>query len=144
MTAKECKRFDGCSAPLCPMDESSLNCGIWYPDEEICSIREFGRLDWIKNQKKIARKVRNKDFYFTSEMLSRNCVITVATEGLDPDKNDFNDDWAIKRWLAKHPGKKGISEEKREELAIKMNKVREMKDSAKQGDNCKIKDQTVQ
>jgi len=125
MKAKECKRFDSCSAPLCPMDENSLSNGIWYPDEEICQLRIYCNEPWIRNQKKIARKVRNKDFYFTLEMLSRNCIITIATEGLDPDNNDLYDDLAVKRWLNKHPEKPTLSEAKKEELKSRLAKAKQ-------------------
>jgi len=58
----DCK-FESCSAPICPLDEQSLKKGIWYPGEEICHKR-LG-LQWIKIQRRIAKKVKNKDRYFT-------------------------------------------------------------------------------
>ena len=117
MKEKECKRFDSCSAPICPLFGYS---GLWYPDEEICQSRKFNHEPWIRNQKKIDRKVLNKDFYFTKEMLERNCVITVATEGLDPDKSDLDDERALKDWLSKHPEKRKLSDVERAEIGLRL------------------------
>ena len=117
MNPTDCHRFDSCSAPICPL----LGCsGIWYPDEEICQAREYNHEPWIRNQKKIARKVRNKDFYFTKEMLERNCIITTATEGLDPDKSDLDDERALTDWLRKHPEKRKLSDAERAEIGLRL------------------------
>jgi hypothetical protein len=116
----ECKRFNSCSAPICPLYEG----GIWYPDEEICALKEYAKLGWIKYQKKIKRMTRVPEFFFTLRMLERNCIIGRAIEGLDPD-HDLN---AMERdeanWLKKHPKKPEISEAKREELKNRVEKAR--------------------
>lgn len=125
MSAKDCKRYDGCSAPLCPMDENSLECSIWYPGEEICQLQAYCHETWIRNQKKIARKARNKDFYFNLEMLSQNCIITVATEGLDPDSSEFGDDGTVERWLINHPEKQLKSESEIEILKNRLSNYRQ-------------------
>jgi len=119
---KECNLFDECGAPICPLDEGKH--AVWYPDEEICRSNIHGRLPWIKRQRKISRKVRNRDFYFTPEMLCRNCVITAATEGLDPDKTDFNDQQAIKKWLDRHPEKIPLTAEEKEKLRKRLGELR--------------------
>jgi hypothetical protein len=108
-----CKYFDeGCSAPLCPLDLESLNCGRWYPDEEICKNREFTNPTWIKNQKKIAKRARDKEKYFTIEMLNRNCAIAKGIVGLDPDRAE---EPQLKEWLKKHPE---LSEKEKERRKI--------------------------
>lgn len=117
MNPKDCNRFDSCSASICPLDGCG---GIWYPDEHICTSDLFKNQEWIKNQKKIARKVRNKDFYFTKEMLERTFVVTVATEGLDPDKTEIDDEKVINEWLRKHPQKREISQVERENARERM------------------------
>jgi len=122
LTAKDCPQFDGCSAPICPLFG---NGGIWYPDEEICTSRSYSALSWIKQQRKIARKVRNKDFFFTYEMLNHNCIITVATEGIDPDNDIADTDTLVKRWLKKHSEKKPKTKEELELLRSRMTKIRE-------------------
>ena len=58
----DCK-FESCSAPICPLDEQSMKKSIWYPDEDICHKR-LG-LQWIKIQRRIKKKAKNKDRYFT-------------------------------------------------------------------------------
>lgn len=123
-SSRTCSRFDNCSAPLCPADQGSLNGSQWYCDEEICTAHAFSGLPWLKQQRKIARKVRNKDFYFNYEMLNRNCVITVATEGLDPDKDIVDTDSLVKRWLNKHPEKKAKTKEEIDLLRNRMAGIR--------------------
>jgi hypothetical protein len=124
MEAKLCKRFDSCSAPLCPMDESSLANGIWMPDEDICQLQTFCNLNWVRNQKKIARKSRNKDGYFTCKMLLRDCIVGKGVEGLDPDHDisDMEKDEA--RWLQQHPEKPKISDVKKQELKNRLMKLK--------------------
>lgn len=125
LKACDCPRFDFCSAPICPLDKQSIRLSIWLPDDEICSLQEFSRDNWIRNQKKLQKKVRNRDFCFTHEMLCRNCVITAATEGIDPD-NDYDDlEKDVSKWLGKHPEKQSISDAKREELRKRMLRARQ-------------------
>lgn len=122
--SRDCPQYRSCSAPICPLDKGSMDRAVWYPTEETCTLSAFRNLPWVKNQRKIARKVRNRDFYFTKEMLEQNCVITVATEGLDPDKTDIDDSKAVRRWLKQHPEKRKISEAEKEEARNRMFKLR--------------------
>lgn len=108
---EDCKKFNYCSAPLCPLDEESLRDGLWYPDEEICTTQPYP--NWIKTQRKIARRCKDKDKYFTYEMLDRNCVMGKGMVGLDPDRDEKPQ---LKRWLRIHPPKRKLSEEEKEEL----------------------------
>ena len=81
----DCKKYNDCSAPLCPMDDS-LSHGIFYIDEDICASREFQTLDWIKKQKLVVKASTCKDKYFTAEMLKAAKQIRKGTEGIDPDQ----------------------------------------------------------
>ena len=112
MKRQECKRYDTCSVPLCPMDDQSLRNGIWYPDEQICRNQACRSLTWIKNQKKIAKKAGAMDRYFTLKMLDRNIVIRKGVEGLDPDHDEA---YQLRRWLKAHPEKRELSKTEREE-----------------------------
>lgn len=125
MKPNECKRFGSCSAPLCPTDENSLACSIWYPDEEICQAQEYCHELWIRNQRKIAKKAHNKYFYFNYQMLSHNCIISKGIEGLDPDRTDITEEQQLKRWLKQHPEKRIKSDEEREKLKNRMVEVRQ-------------------
>lgn len=137
--ASYCSHFESCSAPLCPLKESQEY--FWYPDEEVCTKWEFSESDWTKNQKKIAKKVRNRDFYFTQKMLERNCIITVATEGLDPDKSNPDDKRAINEWLRAHPEKRLVSETERENARNRMIEMRKglplFENTQKRQEECK-------
>lgn len=104
-----CQKFQFCSAPLCPMID---NKDIWYPDEEICSLREFSHFPWIRNQKKLARKAK-EGFYFTPRMLEHNCKITQGIKGLNPDKDLSTMESDEKKWLKEHPEKKELTEEEK-------------------------------
>jgi len=125
MKAEDCKRFDGCSAPLCPMDMDSLISSAWFPGEDICPLHASCKLDWIRNQRKITKKSRNLDFDFTLRMLKQNCVISRGIKGLDPDHDISARERDENRWLKQHPEKRIISEEEREKLRKQLMKVRQ-------------------
>jgi hypothetical protein len=116
----KCKLFESCSAPLCPIDEESLRVGIWYSDEEVCKLREYQSLPWIKMQKKIAKVKARPDRYFTLSMLKRNCVVKRGIEGLDPDKEKRENARQLKRWMSQHPPKKEISLEERQAIGKRL------------------------
>ena len=117
MKAEECLKFETCGAPLCPLDE------------EICTSIKCGNKDWIRNQRKIKKRAANRNFYFTYEMLCRNCQIRRGIDGLDPDNtsfSDFSDKKADKKaeesWLKKHPEKRKWTEEEKYRLASPLKK----------------------
>jgi len=128
MTSPQCRRYDTCNAPLCPMDEHSLKHCIWYPDEDICSLRANSSILWIQNQKKIKKKAGRVDRYFTFEMLNRDFTIRKGIEGLDPDQSE---QYQLKRWLKEHPEKKELSEDEKQIMAQRMEKVRKSKGKQK-------------
>ena len=97
---QKCPYFDSCSAPLCPMEnEEELKKAIWYPDEEVCRRRGLNH-PWLKAQKKIARRAKHSDGYFTIQMLTHPCRICKGIEGLDPDKEEGPQ---LEKWFKKHP-----------------------------------------
>ena len=120
MTSPQCKRFDTCNAPLCPLDEQSLKHSIWYPDEEICRAKLFSALPWIKAQRKIAKRASRMDRYFTLQMLKRNCIIKKGIEGLDPDLDEA---LQLKRWLKAHPVKKEPTDQERKVMRQRFKKI---------------------
>ncbi len=104
MTQNEnCKEFGRCSAPLCPLDQLSLDNGLWYPDEGICKNREFQQARWVKNQKKIAKVGSYDTGYFTKPMLDRRLIVKSGIKGIYPDKDEPKQ---IKKWLKEHPDRK--------------------------------------
>lgn len=117
---KECRYYDDCSAPFCPLDPESLKHGIWYPDEEIC--QKHSVPDWVRVQRKIAKKTSDVDKYFTFEMLARIYKVTQGIVGLDPDKDEKPQ---LKRWLEKHPPKRELTEKEKAVLRERMKKARE-------------------
>jgi hypothetical protein len=111
MEGKDCKRFDGCNAPLCPMKKIVVSSDIWYPYDEICTSHEYCKLCWIRNQRKIAKKTRDIDTYYTYQMLQQNCVIAKGIAGLDPDNDISEQERDEAKWLKQHPEKRILSEE---------------------------------
>lgn len=114
MIPSDCRKYDTCNAPICPLDEQSLKCGIWYPDEEVCPVRDYVALPWVQSQRKILKRAGRTDRYFTLSMLERNCIVKGGIEGLDPDEVEAPQ---LKKWLGAHPEKRAISEKERHRLA---------------------------
>lgn len=119
MATKDCRNFDKCDAPMCPLDGCS---GPWYPlDDEICKSRTHGNIDWVLNQKKIANKTVNGYTYYTIRMLERNCKITKGITGLDPDLTIDKEEREVEKWLKKHPEKKEKTKEEKDEIRNRLN-----------------------
>ncbi len=118
-----CQCFDKCSAPFCPLDRESLG-GVWYPNEEICRNRKFASLDWIKRQKKIAKRAKQIDRYFTLEMLKHNCIVGKAMTGLDPGKDRGEQ---LGRWFKRHPLRKKLTDQQRKQVAQRLKQARQAK-----------------
>jgi hypothetical protein len=101
MSDKSCNLFDTCEAaeaPLCPIQESTIKCGIWYPDEPICQASQFQELPWIKRQHQIAAfKIKSRAGFFTVSMLDALRVITAEIKGADPDYPNAEDKWFKER-----------------------------------------------
>lgn len=110
----ECRYFDECGAPLCPLDESSIKNCVWYRDEEIC--RKASVLDWIRRQRKIAKLgLTPEDGCFTVEMLNHHCVIGKALKGLTPEQ--YPRERHVERWIKEHPAIRELTPEERERAA---------------------------
>ena len=109
--SNQCRHFDSCSATLCPLEPEHLKDRIWYPDEEICRLKTVP--NWVKIQKKIVKKTKDKNTYYTYEMLNRNCKVGTGMTGLNPDRPE---ELQLIAWLNKHPQKKAISEKQKKIL----------------------------
>jgi len=97
---QKCPYFDTCSAPLCPMEnEEELKKAIWYPDEEICRRRGLN-YPWLKTQRKIGKRAKHSDGYFTLQMLTHLRRVCKGIEGLDPDRDEAPQ---LQKWLKNHP-----------------------------------------
>ena len=96
---ESCKHFDGCSAPICPVDPGSVENCAWFPDEDVCQLI-VGVPDWIRRQRRIAKKGYGfKRGCFTVRMLDRKCRL--PSNGVDPARGDPIDLEAA--WIEKHP-----------------------------------------
>lgn len=84
------------------------------PDEEICPSRTHGAgLKWIENQRKIKKRAKREDLYFTVKMLDRDIIVKTGIEGLDPNEEEAPQ---LRRWMEKHPEKSARSAGRRKRL----------------------------
>ncbi|MFX0204210.1 MAG: hypothetical protein ACFFCW_49565 [Candidatus Hodarchaeota archaeon] len=51
---EQCRYYSECEAPLCPLDNQTLETAIWYPDEKICRRKGLPDTRWLSIQRKIA------------------------------------------------------------------------------------------
>lgn len=86
MSQVDCQSFEGCSAPLCPLDKS-FNGACWFPDEPICCKRQLGPDDKkiIRTQRKIARRATARDLSFDVMALSAIKRVCTSIKGHNTD-----------------------------------------------------------
>lgn len=60
-TPTDCKRFNQCGAPLCPLDPE-LEQRVWRVGEEICSAHGHSKHRWIKKQRSIHNRQTKRWF----------------------------------------------------------------------------------
>ena len=81
-----CRNADSCKAPLCPLDTTKSDSRqVWYPDEPICSAREYQSIYWIENQRQIVGTAGSKRGFFTLRMLKATKAVKKGVLGIDPD-----------------------------------------------------------
>jgi len=89
MASPECKKFDDCSAPLCPIEIDKLKPGspwlIWYPDEEVCQLKGARKPDWVKKQRLIVRSHGSTAGFFSLNMLQGIGRVQRGITGANPD-----------------------------------------------------------
>jgi len=104
-----CPKFEDCEAPLCPLQENTLEGALWYADEEICRARKFQSLLWIQKQKRIAKLgLSVDDGFFSLKMVNSIRAITKNLKGADP--NNFNSE---EKWLKQRLEKRAMVSQKR-------------------------------
>ena len=88
---QDCPSFNGCSAPLCPLDDS-LPHAVWYIDEPICGSRLY-RMPWIRAQRRIARRGKDTTGYFNVKMLGTVHAVYSSIKGVDPNHDATPENW---------------------------------------------------
>lgn len=122
MKAKDCKNYIRCNASICPLlEKDEIEPLCWFPDENICTMVHSPR--WIKKQRKIIKKCRNTDTYFTYEMLKQNFVVRKGIEGLDPDRERSPQ---LKKWLKNHRGQRELTDKEKRDVSERLKKGREI------------------
>lgn len=95
MSEAQCPRYEGCDAPLCPL-QAGLGNHVWYPGEAICPLRKYTSLSWVRKQRRIqALPEADADGFFTVAMLETISKVRKGLMGASPDDGHFAD----KRWL---------------------------------------------
>jgi hypothetical protein len=112
---RECKYFDGCSAPLCPKDESIAD-RTWFADEDICRLAVVPK--WVRRQRKVSRKAALGG-YFTAAMLKHDCRISKGMKGIDPDGTDAEQAAGEAAWFKAHPVITAENREKNRAIGLK-------------------------
>jgi len=102
MNKVDCPKFDNCSAPLCPLQENTVEGGIYYPGEEICKRRDFQSLPWIRKQKAIVKAKAPNDRYFTVAMLRAVTRVQKGIEGINSDQPLRQAEEAEETWVSRH------------------------------------------
>lgn len=98
---QDCPHWDDCESPLCPLDATSLEFGIWFGDEAICRAKHYQSLDWVKAQKRIAKlRLGADDGFFNVAMLAAVKQPRPGLKGLNPDMEIGQSKNAEKRWIA--------------------------------------------
>jgi hypothetical protein len=112
---RECKYFDGCSAPLCPKDEGVAD-RTWFPDEDICRLADVP--EWVKRQRKVSKKAALGG-YFTLAMLKQDCHLSKGIKGIDPDGTDRERAADETAWFKAHRVISAEMREKKRAVAAK-------------------------
>ena len=142
--AAGCKHFDECSAPLCPLDQESLNHGIWFPDESICINRQFSNRHFIQKQKRAKARAKDNDHYFTVAMLDRDIIISTGIKGIDPDLSTSESKTKEVQWINDHPAKKPLSDKRRAALHERGKALQEVKQKLKASRQGRTQKKTTQ
>lgn len=126
----ECKLFETCSAPICPMEPEVMGKRVWFPGEEVCESSEYSKEEWIQRQRKFARTISKEAGYFFQDMIARRCIITSATKGIDPD-SPLSHAQQREKWFRDHPEmeKREYTEEEKQVLRDRLTKARAAKKS---------------
>jgi hypothetical protein len=111
----DCRYFDGCSAPLCPKDESIAD-RTWFADEDICRLADSP--DWVRRQRKVSRKAALGGC-FTVAMLKHDCRISKGMKGVDPNGTDAEQAAGEAAWFKAHPLITAELREKRRVMMLK-------------------------
>jgi len=126
-TREQCRYFESCSAPLCPLDKDGLMSGVWFPDEEICIVNEPPY--WVERQVKLSKRTKDMGTQYTFNMVKWKCMIKKNINGIDPEDSMPKLRKSEKMWLKDHKLKKPLSIKEREERCRRLERAREIRQS---------------
>jgi hypothetical protein len=108
-----CPGYKNCSAPLCPLDDKTLETAIWFPDEPICTRHGLPDTKWLRIQRRIAKKAKTHDTFYRISDLQRIQRVYSSIRGHNPnitcrDKGDTGGSDASSNRRATSPRVKAI------------------------------------
>ena len=119
----ECRHYDYCSAPLCPLEREGLFQRTWYIHEEICIVNEPPY--WVERQEKLRKRTKNKTTCYTFAMIKHKCMIKFGINGIQPSMNTMSQQNKLdKEWIKNHKLKKPLSIAEREIRIKRLEKAR--------------------
>lgn len=98
MPKQKCPKHETCSAPLCPLELGSPH-DTFFIGEEICKLKRFQTLGWVKKQRALVKAKVSNSTYFTIEMLKSIRRVTKSLEGIDPDLSLKQAQQAEEAWI---------------------------------------------
>lgn len=103
MCCRDCYKFESCEAPLCPMDNESIEHGVWYTDEAICMSYGQGMEmpKWRDLQMRI-RKFKSPGFFSVPMLMRDGLQAAKGLKGLDSDNDRVPEYQQLERWLKNH------------------------------------------
>lgn len=136
MDRRMCKKFEECEAPICPLDENSIENSFWLINESICSRADAP--PWVRLQRRIAKKLRDKNplevGYFKARMLEMKPKVTSGMKGINYSKAKSQEEikaleaaWIASKEARPQKPKKILTPEQKEELLKNLAKGRRKK-----------------
>lgn len=114
ISVDQCPGYQGCKAPLCPMDSSFLK-ATWFNSEPICQAIAYRRERWRIAQRRIDRAAKDHETCYTVAMLSAVRQVRSGIVGLSPE--DIIDTERVRTWINQRSGS-GSFKQKGSESAI--------------------------
>jgi len=121
----ECRYYDSCSAPFCPLDTVTNGNAVWFPDEEICIVNEPPY--WVERQVKLSKRTKDRDTCYTFGMVKWRCMIKKNINGIESPDTLPKQKKAERVWMVAHKLKKPLSMKEREERCKRLENARRIR-----------------
>jgi len=124
---EQCRHFEMCSSPMCPLDMKELDTSVWFPDEDICIVNEPPH--WVERQEKFRDRTKDKGTCYTFNMLKWKCMIKKNINGIDPEDTIPKLKKSEREWMKNHKLKKPLSVKERGERCRRLETARKVRNN---------------